>query len=596
MSKKIEAIDYTSRDFATIRRDLENFAKRYYPNSYKDFNQASFGSLMLDTVSYVGDILSFYLDYQANESFLDTAIEYNNVVRLARQMGYRLNPSPSSYGIVTVYIKIPASTATQGPDTDYIPVLKTGTEFSSDTGGFFTLVDDIDFKKEQNQIVVSDVNSNGTPTFFVIRAQGRAVSGRLGLDTFTIAEFVRFRRIPLSVSRINNVVSVYDSDGHRYYQVDNLSQDVIYKAIRNTTATRATVPNILKPVPVARRFTVEFENGGTYLQFGYGSDSELSSPAVVDPSNLMLDMNGRDYTTDADFDPTKLLDTDKFGIAPANTILRIAYRYNTTKDVNAPVNSITSITRPQIEFEQPSILTRGKQSGVVSSLQVVNEEQFVGSITLPNSDEIKQRTFSYFATQNRAVTAEDYKAICYGMPGKFGSVKRVTITRDFDAFKRNLNLYVVSQDNSGKLTLPNSTLKNNLKNWLSQYKMINDTVDILSAKIVNFGIEYEITLDLGSNKYTVINQASTALADKFSMTYDIGEPIQISDVYKTLNKVEGVMDVIDVKIVEKTGANYSGDSYDFVANLSTDNRRILAHENVVFELKFPSSDIKGSIK
>ena len=310
----------------------------------------------------------------------------------------------------------------------------------------------------------------------------------------------------------------------------------------------------------------------------------------------MLNMNGRDYVTDAGFDPTKLLDTDKFGIAPANTDLIISFRYNTTTDVNASVNSINEVSRALIVFKEENLLTAAKRAGVTESLQVVNEEQFVGSVALPDSDEIKQRAYSYFATQNRAVTGEDYKAISYGMPAKFGKVKRAAIVRDFDAFKRNLNLYVISENASGKLVTANSTLKTNLKNWLAQYKMVNDTIDILDAKIINFGIEYEVSIDLNANRFNVINAASRALAAKFAHSYDIGESINISDIYKTLNKVEGLLDVIKVKIVEKTGSNYSGDSYDFRAATSADNLRILAEENVVFEMKFPNTDIKGSIK
>jgi hypothetical protein len=595
MAKKLQAINYTSRDFATIRRDLENFTKRYYSNTYKDFNEASFGSLMLDTVAYIGDILSFYVDYQANESFLETAIEYNNVVRLCRQLGFKLNPNPSSYGVVTLYIKVPASVSTMGPDLNYVPTLQAGSEFSSEAGGFYTLLDDVDFKKQQNQIVVSDATTAGAPTHFVIRAQGRATSGRVGRDKFTIGDFERFRRLPLSISKVNNIVSVYDLAGHRYYEVDHLSQNIIYKAVRNTTATRATVPNILKPFPVPRRFTVDFVDGQTVLQFGYGSDSQLTSDAVTNPANLMLDMTGRDYVTDVGFDPNNLMNTDKFGIAPSNTELIVAYRYNTTTDVNAPVNSITKVNRPKLVFERESVLDSKKRGGVVTSVQVVNEEQFVGSVSLPNSEEIKQRAYGFFATQNRAVTAEDYKSICYAMPAKFGSIKRVSIARDFDAFKRNLNLYVISENMSGKLTIPNATLKNNLKNWISQYKMINDTVDILNAKIVNFGIEFEISIDLSANKFNVLNLASRALGKKFGQTYDIGEPILISDVNRVLNKVEGILDVVSVKIVEKSGTTYGGDSYDFNANRSADSRRILAQENVIFELKFPGNDIKGSV-
>ena len=181
------------------------------------------------------------------------------------------------------------------------------------------------------------------------------------------------------------------------------------------------------------------------------------------------------------------------------------------------------------------------------------------------------------------------------MPSQYGAIKKCNVLQDSDSFKRNLNLYVISENMSGKLTTPNATLKNNLKNWISQYKMINDTVDILNAKIVNFGIEFEISIDLNANKYNALNLASRALGKKFSQTYDIGEPILISDVYRILNKVEGVMDVISVKIVEKSGTTYAGASYDFNANRSADNRRILAQENTIFELKFPGNDIRGSI-
>ena len=273
MPKKLQPINYTSRDFDSIRRDLEDYAKRYYPNTFKDFNEASFGSLMLDTVSYIGDILSFYLDYQTNESFLETAVEYENVVRLARQMGFRLNTNPSSFGVLTFYVQIPASTT--GPNLAYAPILKAGSSFSSTGGGIYTLLEDVDFSKTGNQIVAGQINSaTGSPSTFVIRATGRAVSGRVLVKEVEIGEFQRFTRVQLETSNIAEVISVVDTEGHEYYEVDNLSQNVIYKAIPNTnTSTNGTVGNILKASPVARRFTVERNNDETYLQFGYGSDS-----------------------------------------------------------------------------------------------------------------------------------------------------------------------------------------------------------------------------------------------------------------------------------------------------------------------------------
>jgi hypothetical protein len=598
MPKKLQPIDYTSRDFDSIRRDLENYAKRYYPDTYKDFNKASFGSLMLDTVAYIGDILSFYLDYQANESFLETAVEYDNVVKLARQMGFRLDRSPSSYGILTFYIEVPAAQAVMGPDLAYAPVLQQGSTFSSTGGGTYTLLDDVNFATLTNQVVPKDIdNTTNLPLNYVIRAQGRAVSGLTSYREVDVGAFQKFLKVDLNSNNVAQVVSVRDTEGHEYVEVDNLSQNVIYKAIINTnTSTNGAVPSIMKAVPVARRFTVEPATNTTYLQFGYGSDSELVSDSVVDPTNLILDLNGRTYVTDVDFDPTKLISTDKFGIAPSDTTLSIAYRVNTTEDVNAGVATIVNVSSAKIRFANQGALSAVTRGRVRSSLEVTNDEPFTGDVSLPNSEEVKQRVWGFYAAQNRAVTVQDYQAICYGMPGKFGAVKRAAVVRDFDELRRNINIYVISENSSKKLTTANQTLKNNLKTWLLQYKIVNDTVDILDANIANFGIKYVVALDITADRFTVLGKANDALTKYLNNNqYDIGESILITDFYKVLQKVPGIIDVVDLEIVGMSGASYSQLDYNFIKNLTPDGRRIAADANVIFELKFPNVDIKGSI-
>jgi len=227
----------------------------------------------------------------------------------------------------------------------------------------------------------------------------------------------------------------------------------------------------------------------------------------------------------------------------------------------------------------------------------MNEESFVGDVSLPSSDEIKQRVMGYYATQNRAVTMQDYQSIAYAMPAKFGAVKRAAVVRDFGEFKRNLNLYVISENTSGKLTVANATLKNNLRNWLGQYRMVNDTVDILDAQIVNFEIKFVIVVDINTSRFTALNRASRAMREYVAKNqYDIGESIQILDFYKVLQKVEGVVDVLDVELSNVTGGSYSDVSYNFNQNLSANAQRIQALNNVVFELKFPNVDIKGSVR
>ena len=246
--KKIP-IRYTSRDFNNIKQDLVNYAKRYYPDTYKDFNVASFGSLMLDTVAYTGDILSFYLDYQTNESFLDTANEYNNVIKLTRQMGYKYRGRPSTHGYVSFFVLVPADSTGLAPDSLYIPVLKRRTELTSDNGENFLLTEDVDFRNASNEVVVGQVNTTtGLPTHYIIKATGRVISGRLQQKNVNIGSFKKFNRIFLGDANISEVIECTDIEGHEYYEVENLAQDIIYREIPNSdVTTRDATPMLLKP-------------------------------------------------------------------------------------------------------------------------------------------------------------------------------------------------------------------------------------------------------------------------------------------------------------------------------------------------------------
>jgi hypothetical protein len=305
-------------------------------------------------------------------------------------------------------------------------------------------------------------------------------------------EFVKFRRVPLSDSNPVEIINVFDSEGHRYFQVDHLAQEVVYRAIRNNNTDSNIVPSILKAVPVTRRFTLERDRNNAYLQFGYGSESELTNESVVDPSKIVLQLHGRDYVTQENFDPTNLTDTDKFGVGPSNTDITILYRVNDSTDVNAAANTLTQVAFPLLRFTNPQSLNGALLTNVRNSLEVTNEDPIVGDIEIPTAEELKQRVYSFYAAQNRAVTIQDYKAISYAMPPSFGAIHRCSFERDFDSFKRNLNMYVISKDKLGLLTATNNTIKENLKTWLASYKMINDTIDIRDAQVFNFGINFSM--------------------------------------------------------------------------------------------------------
>ena len=355
MPSRKTSIKYTSRDFDSIKRDLLEHAKRYYSDTFKDFNEASFGALMIDTVAYVGDILSFYVDYQVNESYLDSAIEFDNIIRLSRQLGYKYKANPSSYGTVAIYALIPAAATGLGPDTPYLPILKKGTELASKSGNSFLLDEDVRFDDPSNEIVAARTDEDtGLPTFYAVRTYGRVVSGIFGIEKKTLGGFERFKKVEIGNPNVTEIVSVVDSEGNEYFEVDHLSQNTVYKEVVNKGENKDTVPSLLRPMIVPRRFVVERRQDKVFLQFGYGSTAEIKNPSVAEPRNVVLQLNGRDYITDRSFDPYKLLQTDKFGIAPANTTLTVVYRSNTAQNVNAAVGSVNKVVNALVEFNDRS--------------------------------------------------------------------------------------------------------------------------------------------------------------------------------------------------------------------------------------------------
>ena len=589
-------INYTGRDFATIKEQLVDYAQKYYPETFKDFNEASFGSLMLDLVSYVGDITSFYTDYQANESFLDTALEFKNVLKLSKQLGYKYRPNASSFGDVSFFITIPALPNEVGPDYSYAPVLKQGSTFASKDGTLFTLVESVDFENSSGDILVATSNENGTsPTKFALKAKGMVVSGELFAQEFTIGEYKKFLKLEIFDRYLTEVISVMDSNGNNYYEVDYLSQDVVYVPILNTQANKEFAKNILKPIAVPRRFVTEHNPLSTTLQFGFGTEN--NEVKALDPTSVILDVFGKDYITDKSFDPTVLTKTTKLGITPSDTAVTVIYRRNTKNDVNVPVDSLTSNVNASFKFINETSLDTSKMAEILNNLELTNEQVITGDETEMSIEELKLRAQGAYGAQNRAVTKDDYISLCYNMPANFGQIKKADLTRDETSFNgKNLNLFVISTDTSGFLVPTNQIIKENLKTWINGYKMIGDTIDILDARIINLQIKFSVVGFANVNNYEIIDTCLTTLANYYNDAYyDIGEPFRISDTYKILNSVPSVVDTKFVEVTQKLGTAYSSYSVSYEDMISNDSRYLVPPPHTLFEIKFPLSDIIGEI-
>lgn len=595
-SKNIN-IDYTSRDFDTIKEDLVEYAKRYYPDSYKDFSAASFGSMVLDTVAYVGDVLSYYVDYSVNESFLDTSIEFENVRKHARALGYNYSGIPSSYGIITAYIMCPSNGEGTAPDTNYLPTLKTGTTFSTDAGINYMLAEDIDFNDDTSEFVAARFNeSTGATTMFAVRMTGMIISGQnFSIDLPIDNVFEKFKRIRIGADSINEIISVFDSEGNQYYEVDNLAQEVVFVETTNPSAKLNGVRSIIKPFIATRRFVVQRDDTGTYIQFGFGAEEE-DTTGIVDPSRIALNLHGKKTITNNSFDPTKLLSTNKLGISPSNTTLTIRYRSNSEAGSSTASNSITRVNEVEMDFISQANLDSNLIETVKNSIEVTNEEPITSVNSGVTLEELKQRAMSYYASQNRAVSKQDYESLVYNMPSKFGAIKRANIVNDPSSSNRRISLYVISEDSDGNLVATNSITKNNLKNWLLSYKMLNDVVDIVDAKVINYSIDFTATADNRFDKDAILFTCIDALKDLVSDVSYIGEPIYLSTIYQTLNDIDGITNVTNVKIKDKSSGAYSSISLNLSGLLSRDGTYIQIPRNVIAELKFPDLDIKGTIR
>ena len=593
--KKLLPIDYTHREFETIQEDLLEIAERFYPDSFQDFSEASFGALMIDAVAYVGDQLSFYLDYNVNESFLDTAYQYTNVVRHGAVLGYKSQGRPSTYGSVAIFMLVPASSTGIGPDTNYMPVLKRGTTFGSGVGLSYVLTENIDFASSANTFVAARVDATtGAPTHYAIKTYGNVVSGQFGQERVAVGPFERFRAVSLDAQNVSEIISVFDTEGNEYFEVDYLVQDTVFKEVTNSNLKNDNVPSIIKPTLVSRKFMTQFSRSDVTLQFGSGKMN--NSDIVANPQSVAVDVFGKSYTTTVTFDPSRLSENESFGIVPTNTTLIITYRTTNGTNSNVAVGSLNTVNSAVLEFINRQDLSGAKVAAVRASIEVSNEEPIVGDVTYPSTAEIKQRVYDTFPTQNRAVTQADYENVAYRMHPKFGSIKRVSVQKDPDSQKRNLNMYVVSEDTAGKLTLSNSTIKNNLKTWINQYRMINDTVDILDPFILNFGLEFIARPQNMADKYIVLDRCMDALKKHFEQPFFIGEPLYISDIYKVLKDVVGILDVTKVKIFIKSGTGYSNAAIHVNENLSGDGSYLVVPNNAILELKFPEVDMIGTIR
>ena len=604
-------IKYINRNFSDFRSRLIEYARTYFPQTYNDFSATSPGMMFMEQAAYVGDVLSFYLDNQFQETFIQYAQQTNNVFELAYMFGYKPKVSTAAQVTIDFYQQLPSiQIGTQYfPDYNYALTISENTTISSINGFSFIIEDKIDFSisSSQDPTEISIYQISGqTPQYYLLKKTRNAVSSTINAITFDFNEPIPFNTVTINDSNFLKILDVTDSDGNIWYEVDHLGQEMVFDTIKNTNLNDPNkidnTPYLLRLKKVARRFATRILDSSTIqLQFGVGSPSNTTEEITPDANNVGLGLPfEKDKLTTA-YSPVNFLFTDTYGIAPSNTTLTVRYLVGGGVGSNIDANILTVLDTSEVSFNQIN-LNANTANYIFSSLASNNPKAASGGKGGDNIEEIRQNTLALIASQKRSVTADDYLVRALSMPSNYGAVAKAYIeqpklTDNQVSTIETLNLYVLSLNSQGQLDYASSTLKSNLRTYLSQYRMIGDNIEIRDAFIINIGVDFEIIVLPEYNNNEVLLACITALQNYFALDkWQINQPILLRDLYILLDRIKGVQTVKNISLTNKAGttSGYSQYAYDIVG--ATQNQVIYPSQDPsIFEIRYPTTDIKGKV-
>jgi hypothetical protein len=610
-------VKYIGKDFGQLRANLINFAKTYFPDSYKDFNESSPGMMFIEMAAYVGDVLSFYTDQTFRETNLSTAQERGNIFALSQMFGHKPKLRSAATTTIEVFQLLPSigTGAAALPDYRYALTINSGMRVSSDSGKTFRTLDPVDFNDTADaDISTYSIDNSGNITYYLLKKTVSAVSGEVKTSTFTFGNPKQFDKIVLPTENFLDIINVTDSNNNRWHKVDYLAQDTVFEDIANISFNdpelsqyRSTVPYILKLRRTPRRYVTRVRaDGKTEMQFGSGISSDADEEIIPNPKNVGLGLDLLSRTTSTNIDPSNFLYTSTYGLVPSDTTLTVTYTVGGDTSENVNSNSITAINAIEYLNDNSTIdLTSTKASVAIS-----NPEPARGALASPNLENIRMEAAAAFAAQNRAVTREDYIVRAYSMPARYGSIDKVYIVgdsqldtsdkdypRDVVSNPLALNMYCLGYDSNNKLTILNKAIKENLRTYMSEHRLLTDAINIKNAYIINLGIDFEIVTRPNENSHTVILRCIERLKQIFSNDrMQINGTINTSNLVSELDQILGVQSVASVNITNlfDTEAGYSGNVYD-IRTATKNNIIYPSLDPSIFEIKYPNNDIKGRV-
>lgn len=610
-------VKYVNKDFAEYRQALINHAKTYFPNTYSDFNETSPGMMFVEMASYVGDVLSMYADTQLQESFLYHVNERKNLYNLAQGMGYKVKtlvPAQVDLDIMQLVPSIGSGENTR-PDFTYGLVVQAGMQCSTEDNVVFRTVNSVDFRfsssYDPTEVTVHSISQDGTIDFYLLKKCVKAVEGEIQSHDYAFGDAKIYDKIVLPDTNIGDIIDIVDSDSNTWYEVPFLAQDLVPITLKNTPYNdpklaqyRSSVPYLLCYRLTERRFITKVRKDDRFeIQFGAGLSQESNEEIVPSPYNVGIGLDYFRRVEDISIDPMNFLYTKTYGRAPSNTTLTV--RYSTCRGIegNVKSNSITRINVKEvddpIETVNPTVLQEIKDS-----ISVNNPYAAYGGLNKKSMDVIREEAMANFAAQNRSVTKEDYILRCFTMPAKYGSVSKAYIEQDTQINQWNtverianpfsLNLYVLSYNNNNQLVAANEAIKENLRQYLRQYRLMTDAINIKDPFIINIGMNVDIIVRPNYNS----NEVSLRCLDRLKELLhpdklEINAPIMINNLMVELDKLEGVQTVQEIEIFNlyDTNLGYSGNVYD-VESAIRNNVVYPSLDPCIFEVRYPNRDLK----
>lgn len=617
MAKLERDIRYIDRDFNTLRNSLIQYSKTYFPDTYNDFTPTSTGMLFMEMAAYVGDVLSFYLDNQIQETFIQKARQTTNLYSLAYSLGYTPKVTTVATVLLDFFQQVPAITVdgVRVPDYDYSLIIPENTQVSSnlDSNQKFIIEDVIDFSASSSldPTIVSVYQIVGTnPSKFLLKKTRKATSSTIVTQQLTFTASKKFDTRNIINANIIGVLDVIDSDGNTWYEVPNLAQENVFNSIRNTNTNDPNfsidpeVPYLLELKTVQRRFVTRFLDSGTLqLQFGAGSTRSTTEEIIPNPDNVGLGLPFERTQLTTAFSPVNFVFTNTYGIAPYNTTLTVRYLTGGGASANVEAGTLTDVDTTNIVFINPDLPDGALAQQMFDSVQSNNPLAADGGMDGDTVEQIRQNSLGNFQNQLRTVTTQDYLIRSLSMPSNLGTIAKAHAQPqkigDYQAgeLPTVLDLYVLSYNINKQLRPASNVLKRNLQTYLSEYRMINDSIKIKDAYIINIEVLFDIVVLPNFNNSEVITRCVDSLTSFFSIDkWQINEPILLKDISVLLDKVEGVQTVQNVTINNLSGEalGYSQFSYDLKA---AEVRGVIypSIDPMVFEVKNPTQDIKGRV-